>query len=90
MLSHPLTFLTGYLAGAFALSFGIIGPLAALAAEFFGGRRTDRQYLKGLRAGISGTCLAFIVLHYLLYLRGYGITDWSAVWSDLFYPPSVF
>lgn len=90
MLSHPLTFLAGYLMGAIALSFGVIGPLAALGAEALLGRRADRDYQKGLRAGISGTCLAFMVLHYLLYLRGYGLTDWSALWSDLFYPPLVF
>lgn len=90
MLSHPLTFLVGYIAGSLALSFGVLGPIVALAAQALPKRRFDRRHQKGLWIGASVTSFFFMMLHYLLYLRGYGVTDWSALWREIFYPPRGF
>ncbi|MCI0499428.1 MAG: hypothetical protein L0Y36_07085 [Planctomycetales bacterium] len=90
MLSHPLTFLVGYIAVSVLLSCGVIGPLVALGVQALPRRRFDRRHQTGLWVGASVTSFGFMVLHYLLYLRGHGVTDWSALWGDIFYPPQVF
>ena len=37
--------------------------------------------------GVLATSFFFMVLHYLLYLRGYVINDYSCLFYELFYPP---
>lgn len=89
MLSHPMTFLIGYLVGAFLLSFVAVGPLVVFMVTLFGGKH-ERRYWKGVYYGAASTAFIFMILHYLLYLRGYNITDWSEVIGDIFYPPPNF
>lgn len=89
MLSHPLTFLIGYLVSTFIVSFLVVGPLGVFISMLFR-RRIEKRYTQGLYMGISMTSFAFMILHYLLYLRGYRITDWSTLLRDIFYPPAYF
>ena len=89
MLSHPLTFLVGYVLITFILSFVVIGPLAAFVSLLFR-PRMGKRFHDGLYWGVSITAFGFMILHYLLYLRGYGITDWAAFFKDIFYPPRYF
>lgn len=89
MLSHPLTFLVGYVLMTFILSFVVIGPLAAFVLLLFR-PRMGKRFNDGLYWGVSVTAFGFMILHYLLYLRGYGITDGSAFFKDIFYPPQYF
>lgn len=89
MLSHPLTFLIGYLFVSFAVSFLMLGPLVSFVFILFS-KRHDKRYSEGLYLGSSSASFAFMVLHYLLYLRGYSITNGSTLFKDIFYPPSSF
>ncbi len=89
MLSHPLTFLVGYLGVALLVSFFALGPLGVFVLMLTH-RRLNRRYVTGVYWGISATAFGFMILHYLLYLRGYGVTDWSALFGDIFYPPQYF
>ena len=89
MLSHPLTFLIGYLVATFIVSFLVVGPLGVFISMLFR-RRVEKRYTQGLHMGISMTSFAFMTLHYLLYLRGYAVTDWSSLLKDIFYPPACF
>ena len=89
MLSHPLTFLIGYLVSTFIVSLLVVGPLGVFISMLFR-RRIEKRYTQGLYMGISMTSFTFMILHYLLYLRGYRITDWSTLLRDIFYPPAYF
>ena len=89
MLSHPLTFLIGYLVSIFIVSFLVVGPLGVFVSMLLR-RRMEKRYTEGLYLGISTTSFGFMILHYLLYLRGYRITDWSTLLRDIFYPPAYF
>ena len=89
MLSHPLTFLVGYVLIAAILSVVIIGPLAVFVSMALR-RRTEKRFNEGLYLGASIAVFAFMLLHYLLYLRGYAVTDWSSLLKDIFYPPAYF
>ena len=89
MLSHPLTFLVGYLVITFIVSFLVVGPLGVFISMLFR-HRIEKRYTQGLYMGISMTSFGFMILHYLLYLRGYRITDWSTLLRDIFYPPAYF
>ena len=89
MLTHPITFLAGYLVGAFVLSFAAVGPLAVFIS-MLPHPRLDKRRNRGLYLGAAATAFAFMVLHYLLYLRGYRLGDWSALLHDIFYPPRYF
>ena len=89
MMSHPLTFLVGYVLVTFAVSFIAVGPLAVFALTIFR-RRSEKRYAEGFYLGASATAFAFMILHYALYLRGYGITKWSKLITDIFYPSRYF
>ena len=89
VLSHPITFLVGYLVVTFILAFAVLGPLMTFILMLFR-RRMERRFSQGLFLGASATAWAFMMLHYLLYLRGYGITDFSRLFHDIFYPPRYF
>ena len=89
MLSHPLTFLVGYLVVTFIVSFIAVGPLVVFVTMLFR-RRAEKRFNEGLYLGAAVTGWAFMTLHYLLYLRGYCITDWSRLFGDIFYPPQFF
>ncbi len=89
MLSHPLTFLVGYVLATFIVSFVAIGPLVVFVSMLFR-RRMEKRHTEGLYLGASATAFAFMILHYLLYLRGYKISDWSKLVIDIFYPSRYF
>ncbi|OQY05135.1 MAG: hypothetical protein B6I25_06125 [Planctomycetales bacterium 4572_13] len=89
MISHPLTFLVGYVLVTFILSFVVVGPLVVFMSILFR-RRVEKRYTDGLYLGASATAFAFMILHYLLYLRGYGMTKWSTLFGDIFYPSRYF
>ena len=89
MMSHPLTFLVGYVLVTFILSFVVAGPLVVFVSMLFR-RRLEKRYAEGVYLGASVAAFAFMLLHYLLYLRGYGITDWSRMFGDIFYPSRYF
>ena len=89
MMSHPLTFLVGYVLVTFILSFVAIGPLVVFVSMSFR-RRMEKRYTEGIYLGASTTAFAFMTLHYLLYLRGYAITNWSRLFADIFYPSRYF
>lgn len=89
MLSHPLTFLVGYVLIATFLSFVLIGPLVVFVSMVFR-RRTEKRFNEGLYLGASIVAFAFMLLHYLLYLRGYHVGSWSTLFGDIFYPPRYF
>ena len=89
MLSHPLTFLVGYLVATFIVSFLVVGPLGVFVSMLCR-RRHEKRHAEGLYLGVSMTSFAFMTLHYLLYLRGYAITDGSTLLKDIFYPPAYF
>ena len=89
MISHPLTFLIGYVLAVFIVSFVAIGPLVVFVSMLFR-RRMDKRHTEGVYLGASATAFAFMILHYLLYLRGYGVTNWSRLFGDIFYPPQYF
>ena len=89
MLSHPVTFLVGYLVVTFAVSFVVLGPAVVFGVLLFR-RRHERRYCQGVYLGAAVTGYGFMILHYLLYLRGYGVSDWSRLFSDIFYPPQHF
>ena len=89
MLSHPLTFLIGYLIATFIVSFLVVGTLGVFISMLFR-RRIEKRYTQGLYMGISMTLFAFMLLHYPLYLRGYAFTDWSSLLKEIFYPPAYF
>ena len=86
MVSHPMTFLIGYLVGAFVLSFVVIGPVMVLIITLFADKH-EKRYWKGVYYGAATTAFIFMILHYLLYLRGYTITNWTEIPGDIFYPP---
>jgi hypothetical protein len=88
MISHPLSFLCGYVVISAVLSFVVVGPLAVFVSMLFN-RRLERRYIEGIWLGASKTSLFFMILHYILYLRGYGITNWSRLFGDIFYPPNL-
>jgi len=73
----------------FVIAFVVIGPLVVFISMLFR-RRYDKRRSDGLYWGVAATAFAFMILHYLLYLRGYVITDFSAVFRDIFYPPQYF
>ena len=89
MLSHPITFLVGYVLVTFILSFVVIGPLVVFVSLLFR-RRMEKRFNEAFYWGASATAFAFMILHYLFYLRGYGITSWSRLLKDIFYPPQYF
>ena len=88
-MSHPLTFLVGYVLVTFIVSFAAVGPLAVFVSMLFR-RRMEKRHSEGLYLGAAVTGFAFMMLHYLLYLRNYAITDWSRLFGDIFYPPQYF
>ncbi len=87
MISHPITFLVGYLLVGLALSFGILGPVVMFLVKFLSRRTFDEKYIKGVYIGGSVAGFLFIILHYVLYLWGYRISDWSRIIHDAFYSP---
>jgi hypothetical protein len=89
MLSHPMTFLVGYLVITFILSFAVLGPLVVFVSMAFR-RRIEKRFTEGVYLGAAITAWGFMILHYLLYLRGYGVSDWSLLFGDIFYPPRYF
>jgi hypothetical protein len=89
MLSHPLTFLVGYVLVTLILSFVVVGPLVVFVSMLFR-RRLEKRYAEGVYLGASVAAFAFMLLHYVLYLRNYAITDWSSLFSDIFYPSRYF
>lgn len=89
MLSHPITFLAGYLVVTFILSFAVLGLLAAFISMAFE-RRMGKRYTEGIYLGAAMTAWGFMILHYLLYLRWYAITDWSKLFIEVFYPSRYF
>lgn len=89
MLSHPLTFLIGYLVVTFIVSFVVIGPLVVFVSMMFR-RKMEKRYTEGVYLGAAVTSWAFMIAHYLLYLRGYAISDWSRLFGDIFYPSRYF
>jgi len=89
MLSHPLTFLVGYLVVTFIVAFAVLGPLVVFISMMFR-RRMEKRFTEGVYLGAAITAWVFMILHYLLYLRGYGITDFSRLFRDIFYPPKYF
>ena len=89
MMSHPLTFLVGYVLVTCLVSFVAVGPLVVFGSMLFR-RRMEKRHTEGVYLGASATAFAFMILHYLLYLRGYGISDWSRLFGDIFYPPRYF
>lgn len=89
MLSHPMTFLVGYLVVTFIIAFAVLGPLVVFGSMAFC-RRMDKRFTEGVYLGAAITAWGFMILHYLLYLRGYGVTDWSKLFIEVFYPPKFF
>ena len=89
MLSHPITFLVGYVVVTFILSFVLIGPLVVFVSMMFR-RKMEKRHTEGVYLGAAVTGFGFMILHYLLYLRGYVISDWSELFGDIFYPPRYF
>jgi hypothetical protein len=89
MLSHPLTFLVGYLVMTFIVAFAVLGPGVMVVSMLFR-RKLERRYTEGLYLGAAMTAYGFMILHYLLYLRGYRVTEWTRLFSDIFYPPTYF
>lgn len=89
MLSHPLTFLVGYLVVTFILAFAVLGPAVVFAVTMFV-RRMEKRFTEGVYLGAAITAFGFMILHYLLYLRGYSISSFSRLFSDIFYPPQYF
>lgn len=89
MLSHPITFLVGYLVITFIIAFAVLGPLVVLGSMLFR-RRMDKRFTEGVYLGGAIAAWGFMILHYLLYLRGYGVSDWSGLFGDIFYPPQYF
>lgn len=89
MLSHPLTFLVGYLVVTFIVSFIVIGPLIVFVSMTFR-RKMEKRYTEGVYLGAAVTGWAFMIIHYLLYLRNYAISDWSRLFGDIFYPSQYF
>lgn len=89
MLSHPMTFLVGYLVITFILSFLGVGPLVVFVSMMFR-RKLEHLYTRGVWLGASITSFGFMILHYLLYLRGYRISGFSRLFHDIFYPPQYF
>ena len=89
MLSHPLTFLVGYIVVTFIISFALIGPLVVFVSLLFR-RKMEKRHTEGVYLGAAVTGFGFMVLHYLLYLRCYGINDCSELFGDIFYPPRYF
>jgi hypothetical protein len=89
MLSHPLTFLVGYLVMTFIISFVALGPLVVFVTMLFR-RKMEKRHTEGIYLGATITAFAFMVFHYLLYLRGYYISDWSKLFGDIFYPSRYF
>ena len=89
MLSHPLTFLIGYLVLAFIVSSVALGPLVVFGTMLFR-RKMEKRHVEGVYLGATITAFAFMILHYLLYLRGYAVTDWSKLFTEIFYPPQYF
>jgi hypothetical protein len=71
------------------VSFFVIGPLVVFVSMLFR-RRMGKRFNEGLYWGASIASFSFMILHYLLYLRGYSITDWSTLLMDIFYPPQYF
>jgi len=89
MLSHPIIFLAGYLVVTFILAFAVLGPLVVFVLMLFR-RRMEKRFTEGVYLGAVITAWGFMILHYLLYLRGYKITDFSRMFGDIFYPPQYF
>ena len=89
MLTHPMTFLIGYLVVTFIISSMAAGPLVVFVSMLFR-RKSEHLYTKGVWLGASITAWAFMILHYLLYLRGYRISSFSRLFRDVFYPPQYF
>ncbi|MHC4855083.1 MAG: hypothetical protein ACYS72_01605 [Planctomycetota bacterium] len=89
MLSHPITFLVGYLVVTFIIAFAGLGPLTVLVMVL-SRRRMQKPFVNGVYLGSAITAWGFMILHYLLYLRGYGISDWSTLFGDIFYPTQYF
>lgn len=89
MLSHPLTFLAGYLILTFIMAFVLFGPLVVFVTLLFR-RKLEKRYTEGVYLGAAVTSYGFMILHYVLYLRGYRITEWSGLFKDVFYPPMYF
>jgi hypothetical protein len=89
MLSHPLTFLVGYLVVTFILAFAGLGPLVVFISMTFR-RRMEKRFTEGVYLGAAIAAWGFMILHYLLYLRGYGVSDWSRLFVEIFYPPKFF
>ena len=89
MLSHPAIFLIGYLLVTFILAFVVLGPAVVFAVKLFA-RHMEKRYVDGVYLGAAVTGYGFMILHYLLYLRGYAMTDWTQVFGDIFYPPASF
>ena len=89
MMSHPLTFLAGYLVVTFIISFIVAGSLAVFGIMLFR-RKAEKRYNEGIYLGAAVTGWVFMILHYLLYLRGYYLTDWSKLIGDIFYPSRYF
>jgi len=89
MLSHPITFMGGYLVMTFITAFAALSPLVVFVSMVFR-RRMERRFTEGLYLGAAITAWGFMILHYLLYLRGYGVNDWSRLFADIFYPPRYF
>ncbi len=46
MISHPLTFLVGYVLVTFILSFVVVGPLVVFMSILFS-RRVEKRYTDG-------------------------------------------
>ena len=59
MLSHPLTFLIGYLIATFIVSFLVVGPLGVFISMLFR-RRIEKRYTQGIYVGISMTLFVFL------------------------------
>jgi hypothetical protein len=89
MLSHPMTFLAGYLIMTFIIAFVIVGPGAVFVSMLFR-RKLEKRFTDGIYLGAAVTAYGFMVLHYGLYLRGYRITHWPDLLKDVFYPPAYF
>lgn len=89
MVSHPLTFLAGYLVITFIIAFVLLGPGVVFVSMLFR-RKLERRFTEGIYFGAASMAYGFMILHYLLYLRGYRITHWPSVFKDVFYPPAYF
>ena len=66
MLSHPITFLVGYILITFILSFVVVGPLVVFVSMFFR-RRMEKRFNEAFYWGASVTAFGFIKrLHELI------------------------